>query len=349
MDVLVIVNPLAGNGSPPPREVVDHCRAAGARVRVECAACRGDAIARAACASSATAAPALVVAVGGDGTVCEVAEGLARGLRRWADDEAEHPTPAARPVPALLAIPAGSGNSAYHAVWGDLDWREAVRLTFEERAHRVRELDLIRLVEFDRAALLGVNVGLVAAIATCIESEKDGRRGRPRAQLSEGASANPEQDEARYWSALSRALSEFRASVLRVSLDGRPLFEGATLLLTVGGVRRFGRGMFALLPQSLLDDALLDVCVTADVSPQRLGELAALVRSGEHVAEREVTYERGRRVRIERLDGEGLQIEHDGDPLRATRALTLEILPGAVPVIAPLESPFTKEGSPWSS
>jgi diacylglycerol kinase (ATP) len=71
-----------------------------------------------------------------------------------------------------------------------------------------------------------------------------------------------------------------------------------------------------LLPRSVLDDGLLDVCVTAEVSRERLGELAALVPAGTHLGEREVTYARGTAVRIERVDGEALEIEHDGDPLQ---------------------------------
>jgi diacylglycerol kinase (ATP) len=392
MNAMIVVNPTAGEGVPSPEDVAARCRAAGANVRLEVTTAAGDAIARVASAACAASPPEVVVAVGGDGTVREVAEGLARGLGRWpggAGVGAERARVGAggadagggnagagaagagggAPAPAaLLAIPAGSGNSAYHAVWGGRDWRETVAAAFDSTAHRVRALDLIRLVELDRGTVLGVNAGLVAAIASQIERDKDGHRGR-RSADAEAADASGASDDERYWSALARALAEFKPARLRIAVDGRVVHEGGAMLVTVGGVRCFGRGSFTLLPRSVLDDALLDVCVTAQVTSERLSELAALVPAGAHVGQPEVTYERGRVVRIERLDDgglgngdlgdggpggrrpddRGLQIEHDGDPLRAPRSLTLEVLPGAVPTIAPNESPGTAEESLWSS
>ena len=339
MNAMIVVNPTAGEGVPSPEDVAACCRAAGADVRMEITAGPGEALAWVASASAGSSPPEVVVAVGGDGTVREVAEGLARGLGRWPG--ATNLTAASAPT-ALLVIPAGSGNSAYRAVWGERDWRETVAAAFDAGAHRVHALDLIRLVELDRSSVLGVNVGLVAAIAARIESDKEEHRGRP----TEDA---PGTDDERYWSALARALGEFQPAQLRVTLDGRVLHEGGAMLVSVGGVRSFGRGAFTLLPRSVLDDALLDVCIAAEVTSERLTELAALVPTGAHVKEREVTYERGRVVRMECLQDADLEIEHDGDPLRAPRTLTLEVLPAAVPILAPTESPETKEESLWSS
>jgi diacylglycerol kinase (ATP) len=371
MDTLVVANPTAGGGRPTPGEVLACCRAAGADGRAWITAGPGEAIALVARASAGPAAPRVIVAVGGDGTVREVAEGLARGLGRWPGGAGATPVSALghgagvaqvslladdagpTPVSALVAVPAGSGNSAYQAVWGEQGWQEAVAAAFDSAAHRVRLLDLVRLVELDRAAVLGVNTGLVAAIASSIERDKNERRGDPPGSAG-GAREDPQggagaADEERYWNAMARALAEFQPARLRVAIDGRVLHEGGAMLVTVGGVRRFGRGAFALLPRSILDDALLDVCVTAEVTSERLAELAALVPAGTHLAEAEVVYERGRSVRIERLDGEGLEIEHDGDPLEVAGTLTLEVLPAAVPVLAPIESRAIEGESLWSS
>jgi diacylglycerol kinase (ATP) len=58
----------------------------------------------------------LIVAVGGDGTVREVAEGLVRAPRRTGDPGA----------PVLLALPAGSGNSTCRNLLGELEWPEVL-------------------------------------------------------------------------------------------------------------------------------------------------------------------------------------------------------------------------------
>jgi diacylglycerol kinase (ATP) len=345
MKAMILVNPRAGASAaqdpPSAEEVAARCRASGAEVLVAITARPGEAIARVARATAGPTPPEVVVAVGGDGTVREVAEGLARGLGRWpgGDEGSAHGGEAS----AMLVIPAGSGNSAYRAVWGGRDWREAIETAFDKATRRVRSLDLIRLAELDRGALLGVNAGLVAAIAARIESDKNCNGGRPP--------QNSGTDEERYLNAMGRALAEFEPSQVRVAVDGRICHEGGAMLVTVGGVRSFGRGAFALLPRSVLDDALLDVCVAAQVTNERLGELAALVPTGEHLAEKEVAYARGQTVRIEGIaqQDEQLQIEHDGDPLRAPRTLTLQVLPGAVPLLAPREGLSIAEESLWSS
>jgi diacylglycerol kinase (ATP) len=319
--VLAIVNPVAGTtGSVPASELLAACRARVSGLEVVTTEHEGHAIAVVARALSEPRPPRAVVAVGGDGTVRAVAEGMARGLERWPaggdgrDGEA----------PALLVLPAGSGNSAYHALWGEGDWEDAVATLSDPARAPVRSVDLIHLREHGRASLLGVNVGLVAAIAARIEQMK-GEREPPR---GDGDAT------ARYWAALGDAMRTFEPPRVRVIVDGVELRRGPAMLATVGGVRRFGRGAFELLPESLIDDGLLDVCVIDAVPAERVGELAALVPNGTHVREPEVGYARGRTVIVESLDGAPFQIEHDGDPCEAGPRLTLEVVAAAVPALA---------------
>src|SRR5438552_372714 len=56
--------------------------------------------------------PDLVVAVGGDGTVREVVEGMTR--------------PGHGTAAALAIVPAGTGNSDYRMLWGERPWAEAL-------------------------------------------------------------------------------------------------------------------------------------------------------------------------------------------------------------------------------
>jgi diacylglycerol kinase (ATP) len=132
-------------------------------------------------------------------------------------------------------------------------------------------------------------------------------------------------------------LQELEAYPQRVTVDDRVLFEGPTMMTTVGGVRRFGQGNFEVLPRSVLDDGLLDVCVIGDVARERFGEFAMLISSGQHVERPEVAYAQGARVEIERLDGKPLVAEHDGDPRPAGTAATIEVVPAAVGALAALE------------
>lgn len=72
----------------------------------------------------------VVVAVGGDGTVREVAAGLASAWRGVA------PTP-------LLIVPAGGTNACYHSLYGTSPWQSTVESAL--RASDVRRLDLARV------------------------------------------------------------------------------------------------------------------------------------------------------------------------------------------------------------
>ena len=268
----------------------------------------------------------LVVAVGGDGTVREAAEGLARGGGRWPGGGGAN---GARP--ALFVVPAGSGNSVYRALWGDeRPWRDALDAVLSGGdGVRVRALDLIRIDEADRGALLGVNVGLVARIAERLEQVKaEGPRPKDDDELQQ-----------RYWSVIAEVLQRREALPVRVTVDGDVVHDGPAMLVTVGGVQRFGGGAFALLPQSELDDGVLDVCAIGGLTEEGLQEMSALVPAGQHVGKPGVAYAKGRRIEIERTDGETLVIEHDGDPRPAGTTLTLDVVSGAAPALAGPEAP----------
>jgi diacylglycerol kinase (ATP) len=272
----------------------------------------------------------IVCAVGGDGTCRDVAEGLVRSLGRWpgpgersgellSGAEAtrrEGDAVAEAAPPALLVVPAGTGNSVYRALWGDRGFAEVVREVRAGRA-RVREVDLARLAEEDRAVLLGATTGFLAEVAR--EARALGAiRGRERYQHAAAAAAP--------------RLAPYPG---RVEVDGRVVAEGALTLVAVGGARHRA-GTFELLPRSVLDDGLLDACAIGPVGPERFAELSALVAKGGHLGEPEVTYAKGRAVVLERTDGEPLGFEHDGDYLEPpSRAVRLEVLPRALPVLAP--------------
>jgi diacylglycerol kinase (ATP) len=255
----------------------------------------------------------LVIAVGGDGTVRETAEGIARATGAWAGGGA----PA---EPALAIVPAGSGNSAFRALWGERERDDALEAALSAGAHRVRRIDLARVEgadrSADRATLLGLNTGLVARIVQLIQAD----------------SGPPGPD--RYVRAIGAALAELAPYPQRVVVDGELLHEGPAILTTVGGVRRFGRGTFELLPRSELDDGLLDVCVVGNVPRERFDEVGMLIPTGAHLDHPEVSYAQGRRVEVERLDGAPLAVEHDGDPRPSGARVALEVVPAAVAVRA---------------
>jgi diacylglycerol kinase (ATP) len=306
----VVVNPAARGGA------VEVAERVAARLRSVCdavdvlttgAAGGGVEVAREAAVQPGTA---LVVAVGGDGTVREVAQGIAEASGTW-----RRGGPAAHGAARMLIVPAGTGNSVHRALWGDRSWEETVDLLDRGAVVR-RDLDLARIEGQDRAVLLGASAGFLrwAVEATVRFPQLAGRELYAAAGLA--------------------AASELRPYAGRVSVDGSVLCEGAMALAAVGGARRRG-GSLLLLPHSVLDDGLLDVCVLTARNADEAMELLMLAMEGAHVDRAGVRYAQGRSVTVECLDAP-LAFEHDGDLWPGDeRSITLNVVPGAVPVVAP--------------
>jgi diacylglycerol kinase (ATP) len=299
--VFLVVNPAAG-GDPLgiADAVAERCAARGIKVSVLPTEYPGHAEQLA--AGLACGARDVVVPVGGDGTVRDVVSGLTRGYAGRLDQ-----------LPAVLVSPGGSGNSSYLGIWADRPFAEVLDLVFGDGAE-TRRLDLAVAAELDRVLLLGAGTGLIAqALVTARGLSGVARRER-------------------YQLALAETMRDFRPYPGRVTVDGEVLAEGPMLMVAVGGGQYRGGG-FRLLPESLLDDGLLDVCVCGAANPV---ELAGLARSGQHLGHPAVRYGRGAEVVLERTDGGDLVFECDGDVAEPAGTVhTVRVLPGALPMLMP--------------
>lgn len=315
--VLIIANPAAGTVTPDlVWELVRVCRRQVRDVSVRWTTAPGEATGIARRAAESTPMPiahraltypsifspdaprTVVVAVGGDGTVREVAAGLASA---W---QGASPTP-------LLIVPAGAANSCYHTLFGDSPWQSTVDSLLASSA--VRLLDLAHVA--GRLVFAGASAGFSARA------------------IHEARALTTHTGPSRHHAALPHLIPRCHPYPGRVVVDGRVVHSGPTLLANVGG-SRFRGGSFELLPDSVPDDGLLDVCVLGGEHPAE--EMMELTRTGAHLSRPGVVYERGRRITIERTDGRPLWFEHDGEvlPLGPTE-YTIDIVPAAVPVLTP--------------
>jgi len=136
--------------------------------------------------------------------------------------------------------------------------------------------------------------------------------------------------QAVYLYAALRALVEWKPATFRLTLDGEPLsFSGYSV--AAANSRAYGGGMF-IAPDAELDDGLLDVVWTAQVSKLRCLVNLPKVFKGTHVEEPEVTVRRASEVRIEA--DRPFAVYADGDHL-ADLPATVRVLPRALRVIAP--------------
>ncbi|GEK00024.1 diacylglycerol/lipid kinase family protein [Streptomyces sp. NPDC003388] len=302
---LIVANPASGSHSPElVRQVAELCEACLERAEVHLTSAPGDATGAVRRAlERKQGAPDLVVAIGGDGTVREVVQGLVPATGRA----------------SLAVVPGGTGNSGYKMLWGERPWTESLKAVLTDYgiggSARLRRLDLARLAETRNYVYLGACSGVIAdALITARELPLTGRE--------------------RYARAFADTAAGYRPYPGRVTVDGRVVHEGPTVLANVGGGRYRG-GRFQVLPDSLLDDGLLDVCVIGGGIPA--ADVPGLTLEAAHMDHPATVYARGRRITVERTDGGRLPLEHDGEYQHGIGdSATFEVLPGALPVWAPV-------------
>jgi diacylglycerol kinase (ATP) len=299
-DCLTIINPSAASvNSHLGREIEDWLSERAKTVRTEWTAAPG----HAADLVREHADAGLVIAVGGDGTVNELIQGIAAHQ-------------------VVLPLPLGSGNSTARNLFGDRDWRQVLDLLDRPGACTVRHLDLLRLAQAGVVAVLGTSTGFLAQVLIGARAVDPAIKGVDR-----------------YFTAAADVLGAVPDDPTRVTVDGVVLADGPMSSVSIGG-GRFRAWSFQFLPRSVLDDGLLDVSAIEALEPAAVAELVPLMPAGQHLDRPYVRYGRGSRVVVERTDGLPLVAEFDGSVWDAAGPrLTVDVLPNALLALAAVDGP----------
>jgi diacylglycerol kinase (ATP) len=281
MRIVLIANPASGTaqGSAALGEVQQHLRSAGHDVHVRETAARGDAerFAR----DSVDAGIDIVVAVGGDGTLNEVVNGVASvpdGLERC----------------AIGLIPAGTGNDFART----LGMAEPDVALAALAAGHERRVDLVSLG--DRVFLNASAGGFTAETSANVSSGMKQAVGT-LAYLIGGA----------------RAVLEYEPVGVRVEWEGRTLEADLQLFAICNGA--FIGGGHQLAPTARPDDGLMEVCLVRATSTLDFLALLPRLSSGHHVDDDDVAYFRTRAVTLS--FSRTIKINTDGEVLEAARCV----------------------------
>jgi YegS/Rv2252/BmrU family lipid kinase len=241
-------------------------------------------------AEAARAGVALVVAVGGDGTLNEVVNGLAplRG---------EHPV-------TIGALMTGRGRDACRNLGLARDPRLAARCLTEGRVV-ARDLGLARWPGGQRYFLGSAGAGFDAVVATRAGA-RGGRLVYPRAVLT--------------------SLREYRPAETTVRLDDADAWAGPAASVVVCNGGWFGGGM-RIAPDARPDDGLLDVVRLGALGRFELVRWLPTVYWGGHLANPRIATRRAVRVQVD--SPAPLPVQLDGE-LGAHTPLDVEICPGAL-------------------
>ncbi len=296
--VYVILNPTAGRGAAERAWEAVRAVLEGAGAEWEVARTTGRGHAMTLAEAAAHAGWPAVLAMGGDGTVHETANGLMRA----AEDGFSA---------ALGIVPVGSGNDFALLAKAPRDAASAARAAL---AGRTRAVDIGRLRVGGDARWFtnGVGIGLDAAVA--VEANRNRRlRGMGI-----------------YLWALAKVLFRFRPPRMRVTVDGET-FERALTLVTIANGGRHGGG-FWLCPSAEIDDGVFDVCACDALSKPAILRFLPKVIRGTHVGESCVSMRRVRRVAIAAHDP--VPVHADGEIItESARELEAEIIPGGLRIL----------------
>lgn len=255
-----------------------------------------------------------LIAVGGDGTTNEVANGLLRAAK-------------GTPTGTLAVIPVGSGNDFAKMLAGlpqpgsseQPDWHTSVQRIL---AADTRWVDVGKVTGdnpasgFDGAEhyyVNGLDTGFGATVAMHAH-EIPFLQGFPM-----------------YLAAVFKTLIKYSVPHVKIDIDHETVEQSSTMIAVSNG-RCIGGG-FWITPTALNDDGLLDVMIAQGLG--RIGILSLLpkVMKGTHIGDPRVAFKQGSRVVIDSRDP--LIIETDGEiPFIDTHHVEIELLPKRLRVIA---------------
>lgn len=251
-------------------------------------------------AKAASAESSIVVAVGGDGTVNEVASGLVNTNA------------------ALAVMSEGSGNDFARMVSAPSDPTRLIRLLHEPVIGNY-DVGAVKMMHGDgeitrRFFFNSIGLGFDAAVARKVSAIK-WMRGIPL-----------------YLTALLRTLAGYKPHYFTVRVNGEH-WQKYYFLICVGNGKWEGGG-FKLTPNAVPDDGMFEVCGVTGTSIMRILPVLPSVMSGTHLGKKNIESFNTKEMFIQ--NSNGFPVHGDGEIFgwQVIRA-EISLLPGALRVVLP--------------
>ena len=242
----------------------------------------------------------LVIAVGGDGTIREVAAGLVGKTT------------------TMAIVPAGSGNDFIKTLGIPADAIEACRLAAQGRARPVDAVQVTARSGSTESSFVYVNAAGFGFDARVVaEARKSSHlRGLPL-----------------YVAAVFRAVGEYRCPLVRITVNDRT-WEQRVLLIAAANGRFYGGGM-RIAPDAEPDDGMLDVCVADELGRFAIYRALPRLIKGTHISMKEVAMHRAAKLELDFSEPVMVQLDGDLLPGSSLNHFAIQILPAALRVITP--------------
>lgn len=295
---LIIVNPKSGRGDAVEKAARLRDRLSSSNtVEVVETTGRGSA---SSLAADSSAGFQRIIAVGGDGTLNEVLSGLLMTDR-----------PAAQ-LPALGFLPAGTANAAVRA-FGFTQDPIVMADSMADVACRAVDVGVARTDADERPFLLWCGAGFDAVLIDTLNSSRTGHMG-----IGGLVSKSPR---------VLKALSEYSAPPIQVSVDGRPRGTGVSIIIANVADMAFGGTVTAAADPF---DGNLDVVTVESASSLNLPFLALRMLTSGLVEADGVRHDTGSRISLE--SDEPVPVQVDGEPM-GLLPLSVELRPAAITLL----------------
>lgn len=237
----------------------------------------------------------IVAAVGGDGTVHEVLNGILG--------------PAVARRPALAVVPGGTGNDFARGVGIPKDMIAAARLLLERG--RWRRVDVGQVNDRYYGTISGV--GFDAEVAAEVN-------GWPKWVAGTVV----------YTAGILKTLITYRCAPTRITIDGETV-EVPMFLIAAANTPWYAGGMY-MAPHARPDDGYLEVILARDLTKLETLGVLPKVFSGDHLKHPKVSHRAAREIRVE--SDVSLAIHADGETVGRVPAV-FRVLPQALDVLVP--------------
>ncbi|WP_275900492.1 diacylglycerol/lipid kinase family protein [Anoxybacteroides rupiense] len=222
-----------------------------------------------------------VVAVGGDGTIHDVANGLIHSN-----------------IP-LGIIPAGSGNDLARALDIPMDYKRALERILRGKK---RKMDVGKIGEEYCMTVTGIGFdGKVAEINNAAKY-KDLLNLVRLGDLSYGLS-------------VLHALFQYRPVRIQLKIDGEVQSFSNVWFIAIANTPNYGGGI-KICPDACYDDGLFDICIVHSVTKWELLRTFPKAYKGKHVSHPSVTMIKGKQVEI--IAEPPIIVQSDGEILTKT-------------------------------
>lgn len=200
-----------------------------------------------------------VYSIGGDGTLNEVLNGMARSTS------------------SIGVIPSGTGNDFIKTLINDKNHKDILNRTIFGK-----EI-LIDLAKANERYFINISsLGFDAEVAYNAKKFK-------KYKLLSGLSS--------YLLSIFYTLSSFKGQLMNITIDGVK-YSDRNILLAIGNGKSYGGGIL-ITPEADIMDGYLDICMVKEVGILKLLRFLPKALKGKHGTAKEVTFLKGKKISVE--------------------------------------------------